>query len=573
MAKRSKKKTGALQYVEDVSKGNILACKWVRLAVERHVRDLKRQEKKSFPYYFDPDTAKHTVDFFGFLRHTKGEWAGQVFKLEPWEEFITCVVFGWLRKKDGLRRFRTVFLEVGRKNGKSTFLAGVGLYLFDGDNEPGSEVYTAATKRDQARISHSEATRMVKVSHDLKDHIGIFKDNLHCERTGSKFEPLGRDSDTMDGLNIHGALVDEIHAHKTRDTWDVLDTATGARRQPLMWGITTAGFNRQTICWELHEYTQKILDAGPTKDETFFGIIYCLDEGDDWEDEKNWIKANPNLKVSVKLDDLQRKAVKAKATPAALNVFLRKHMNEWTQAETRWIDPSKWRECSGKVDPEALTGRTCYGGLDLSSNSDLTAFVLVFPPEEEDGLYQALGRFWIPEENMHERSRKDRVPYESWWRRKLIEATPGNVIDYRWILAQIDKDAQQYDLKEIAFDRWGATKVIQDLQEMGFEDESEKYAPRHLIQFGQGYKSMSPPMKELETLILSKRLAHGGNEVFAWAADNVVASQDPAGNLKPNKEKSTEKIDPIVALIMGLDRAFRHEEATSKYESEGLTVI
>ncbi len=546
-----------VQYIRGVLDGTTQAGKWQRMAVERHVRDLAHGYERGL--WFDEAGATRSIRFFSFLKHSKGEWAGQTIRLEPWQQFIQWVVFGW-KKEDGTRRFRTAYIEVARKNGKSTVASGNGLYLFDADQEPGAEVYTAATKKDQAKITHSEATRMVKSSPSLRKRIGVYKDNLHNELTHSKFEPLGRDADSLDGLNIHAAIVDELHAHKTRDLWDVLETATGARRQPLMIAITTAGFNRQSICYEQHDYTRKILER-VIEDDSYFGIIFSLDDDDDWEDERTWIKANPNLGVSVKLDDLRRKAAKAKEMPSALNAFLRLHMNLWTQSETKWVDVEKWRSCGEAVDAEGLRGRICYGGLDLSSTIDISALVLVFPPQKSGDKFRVLCFFWVPEEAMWKRSKKDRVPYDAWVREGFIEATPGDVIDYAFILARIEELAGRYDLREIAFDRWGATKLAQDMQE----------ADLTVVEFGQGFASMSGPMKELERLIAAGELAHGGNPVLTWMADNLVARQDPAGNIKPDKEKSIEKIDGMVALIMALARAIRNEgDGESVYEERGL---
>jgi phage terminase large subunit-like protein len=453
---------------------------------------------------------------------------------------------------------------VARKNGKTTMAAGIGLFLLVADGEPGAEIYSAATKRDQARLSHAEATRMAKASAQLRREVRIFKDNIHIPDTASKFELLGADSDTMDGLNVHGAIVDEIHAHKTRDTWDLLETATGARRQPLMFGISTSGFDRQSLFWTQHEYTQKVLD-GVIEDDTWFGAIYTIDEGDDWEDETNWIKANPNLGVSKKWDDMRCKAARAREMPAALNAFQRLELDIWTQAETKWMNIEHWRACGGAVDGDGLRGRTCYGGLDLSSTTDVTALVLVFPPQAEDDSYQVLCRFFIPEDSMHDRSRRDRVPYDAWVRQGFMTATPGNVVDYDFILQQVKDDVEAFDLRQIAFDRWGAAKIQSQLMELGGEE--------FMVQFGQGFASMSAPMKELEKLVLGHKLAHGNNPVLTWMADNLVAREDPAGNIKPDKEKSIEKIDGIVALIMALDRATRHEPPKrSIYEQRGLEV-
>jgi len=557
----------AEQYVDDVLTGRQVACKWVRLACERHRKDLDGSTElaevngKERGLHFDETTAKTAIAFFRLLKHSKGEWAGRPLILEPWQQFVVWSLFGW-KREDGTRRFRTSYLEVSRKNGKTTMAAGIGLYLMLADGEPGAEVYSIATKRDQARISHSEATRMAKSSPQLRKMVTIFKDNIHILDTASKFEPLGADSDTMDGLNVHGAVVDEVHAHKTRDTWDVIETATGSRRQPLMFAITTAGYDRETLCFKQHEYTQKVLD-GVLQDDSWFGMIYGLDEGDAFEDEAIWVKANPNLGVSKKWDDMQRKAARAREMPSALNAFLRLELDVWTQAETKWIPRQHWNQCVQAVDAEGLRGRSCYAGLDLSSNTDVSALVLVFPPQSDEDAYQVVSRFWIPEEAMVERAHRDRVPYPAWVRQGFIKATPGNVIDYDFILAEIDELAQAYDILELAFDRWGATKIQTDLMEKGGED--------WLVQFGQGYVSMSPPMKELERLILEHKLAHGNNPVLTWMADNLVVRQDPAGNLKPDKEKSTERIDGMVALVMALDRALRHEAPKkSVYEERGL---
>lgn len=581
----------AEKYVDDVLSGEQVACRWVRFACERHRRDLV--EGKARGLYFDETRAGVAIAFFGMLRHWKGEWAGQRVQLEPWQQFVIWSLFGW-RRADGTRRFRTGYLEVSRKNGKTTMAAGVGLELMVADGEPGAEVYTAATKRDQARISFNDAAEMVRQSPQLRQRIGKVRDNLHSFETASKFEPLGRDADSTDGLNVHGVIADELHAWKTRDLWDKLETATGSRRQPLMFAITTAGYDRQSLCFTLHDYAEKVA-SGVIEDDSFFGLIYTLDgptldedgnevaPADDWEDETVWVKANPNLGVSKKWDDMRRKAARAKRMPAALNAFLRLELNVWTQAESRWIAPDRWAAC-GQAPPgltiepttpfaevlghmeRALFGRRCFGALDLSSNIDISAWVMLFPPEEEGEPYWVVPRFFIPEENIVERVRRDRVPYDAWLRAGLVTATPGNVIDYDWIVAQIDEDAQNYDVVEIGFDRWGATKIQTQLMELRGD-------PEWVVPIGQGFASMSPPMKELEKLILGGRLGHGGHPVLAWMADNLVATMDPAGNLKPDKAKSREKIDGMVSLVMCVDRAMRGDSGVSKYETEELLIL
>lgn len=566
-------------YIDGVLSGRIQVCRFVRLAVERHVKDLRDGHERGLR--FDRAAASHAIGFFKFLRHSKGEWAGETFEPSPWQQFILWAVFGWYRA-DGTRRFREVYEEVARKNGKSTKLAGIGLYLFDADGEPGAEVYTAATKRDQARITHSEAKRMVKASPMLRKRIGVFKDNLHIEATASKFDPLGADADTMDGLNVHGAIIDELHAHKTRDICDVLETATGARRQPLLWYITTAGYGRETICWEKREYARKVL-TGIIDDDTFFGIIFTLDtksdwadlltpeeaskapDGalieDDWADERVWIKANPNLGVSCKSDDLRRKAKKAQEAPGALNSFLRLHLNVWTAQVSRWMHMSAWDLSAGEVDGEALAGKVCFAGLDLASTTDLCALSLVFPTP--DG-FKVLPYFWIPEESMRERVKRDKVPYDVWVRKGLIHATPGNVVDYDFIVKKIEQLREIHDIKEIAFDRWGSPRITTQLTELGFS----------LVPFGQGFASMSGPSKELLNTVLQGELHHGGHPVLRWNADNTVIQLDPSGNIKPDKAKSTQRIDGIVATIMAFDRAMRNGgKSKSVYEGRGVRTL
>jgi len=548
-----------LDYVDSILNGDIPAGKWERLACERYVSDLEHGKERGL--VLNKKKAELALLFFNLVKHSKGEWAGQPFHLEAWQQFIVWNLFGWYRD-NGTRRFRWAYNEVARKNGKSTLAAGIGLYLLTADGEPGAEIYSAATKRDQARITHSEATRMVKASPALRKRVRVFRDNLHVESTASKFEPLGRDTDSMDGLNVHGAIIDELHAHKTRDLVDILETAQSARRNPLQFEITTAGYDRESICWEHHEYTEKVL-SGVIEDDRWFGIIYTIDTDDDWQDESVWRKANPNIGISKKIDYMRQQAQRAREIPSQLNAFLRLDLDVWTQSETKWVNLEHWKLCGQAIDANGLRGRRCYGGLDLSSTTDVSAFVLVFPPERSDDPYQVLCRFWIPEDSMHERSRRDRVPYDAWVRQGYMVATPGNVIDYDYILAQIDEDAQMYDLQEIAFDRWGATKIVQELQEMGLT----------VVQFGQGFASMSAPMKELEKLILSHKLAHGNNPVLAWMADNLVAAVDPAGNIKPDKQRSIEKIDGMVALIMALDRALRHDDSGSVYEERGILTL
>jgi phage terminase large subunit-like protein len=353
----------------------------------------------------------------------------------------------------------------------------------------------------------------------------------------------------MDGLNVHGAVIDELHAHKTRNVVDVLDTATGARRQPLLFEITTAGYDRHSICYEHHDYSIKVLE-GTVPDDSWFAFIAAADEDDDWTDPEVWRKANPSFGLSVKEDDLARKAEKAIALPGAQNAFRRMHLNEWTEQAERWIDLAAWDACDSPVDLEQLRGRTCFGGLDLSTTTDVSALAWVFPPENDDDLWRVLSRYFVPEENLRKRAERDRVPYDLWSRQGFIEPTPGNVVDYGAIEQRILADSALFQVREIAYDPWNATHIALRLQDEGAA----------MVEFRQGFRSMAAPTRELEKLIVSRKLAHGGNPVTRWMAGNVAVAQDPAGNLKPAKDKSTERIDGIVAVIMAIGRALVAQE-------------
>lgn len=553
----------AVAYMHGVLDGSIPACQWVRLAVERHLRDLEEGPKRGLR--FDRASAQHAIDFFGFLHHSKGEWAGQPFELQPWQQFIQWVVYGW-KRRDGLRRFRTAYIEVPRKNGKTTFMAGNALYLMVADGEPGAEIYSAAVKREQAKLCWGEAVRMVQASPALGRMVRHFRasDNLSIEATASKYQPLGADADSMDGLNIHGAIIDELHAHRTPAIVEVLQTATGARRQPLVWEITTAGSDRESVCRMHHDYSEQVL-KGTVEDDTWFGYIATLDEGDDWADPAVWAKANPNYGVSVKPDDLQRKAEQAKAMPMAQNAFMRLHLDVWTQQTDRWIDLALWDENAGVVDEKALEGRLCYGGLDLSSVSDITAWVMAFPVDGDPERVKIVARFWVPEARLHDRENRYREQYQVWARQGWLQVTPGDAVDYATVRKGIMADAERFGIVSLNVDRlFQGYQLSQELADEGLE----------VFGMGQGFLSMAAPMREFERRLLAKKLEHGGNPVLRWMADNVAVRQDPAGNLKPDKAASQGKIDGIVALVMALDRAMRHEPPKrSVYESRGLVTV
>lgn len=551
-------------YAHAVVTGGVVAGRLVRLACERHLRDLETGPARGLR--FDTEAADRAIMFFGFLKHSKGEWAGQPLQLEPWQCFIVGSLFGWLRA-DGTRRFRTAYEELARKNGKSTIAAGIGLLLAFFDGEGGAEVYAAATKRDQAKIVWGEGSRMVKASPSLRSRITVLTSNMHILSTNSKFEPLGADNDSTDGLNIHGAVVDELHAHKTRSMVDVLETATGARRQPLVYYITTAGYDRHSVCWEKHDYGIKVLE-GIIDDDTYFAFIATIDEGDDWTDPTTWPKANPNLGISVKLDDLVMKCERAKQVPGQQNAFKRLHLDVWTEQAERWLSIEVWNESAGDVDAhelrKQLKGGRCFGGLDLSSKLDLSSFSLFFPPTDEHPA-AVLSFSWIPEDNMRERVERDRVPYDQWVDAKFIAATEGNVIDYDYIRSDVGDLAEEFEIVEVGYDPWNATQLAIQLQDDGMT----------MVPVRQGFQTLSEPSKELEKLVLEKKWRHGGNPVLRWAASNVAVKTDPAGNIKPDKSKSTERIDPVSSLVNALERACRHDgdDGPSIYETERLSSL
>lgn len=554
-------------YQQGVLDGTIPVCELIHRAVERHQDDLQHARERGLR--FDREAAIHALDFFGFLTHSKGEWAGQPFVLEPWQQFLLWVLFGW-KRADGLRRYRVAYIEVPRKNGKTQLVAAIGLYLMVADGEPGAEVYSAATKRDQAKLSWGEAARMVKASRPLARMVREWRstNTLTVEATNSKFVPLGADADTMDGLNIHGALIDELHAHKTSAVVDVLETATGARRQPLIIEITTAGYDRESICWQHHEYSRQVLER-TIADDTWFAFIACADEGDaeHWDDPAVWAKTNPNLGVSVKADDLQRKADKAKHLPAAQNAFMRLHLDMWTQQADRWIDVELWDENNLEPVEEAeLAGSECYGGLDLSSVSDLTAWVIVFPRDDDHEQVDILARFWCPKSRITAEDNRYREQYQAWERQGYLSATPGDAVDYAFVKKQVLEDASHFRLQDMNVDRlFQGYQLSQELADEGIT----------VFGMGQGFLSMAIPMKEFERRLLARKLNHGGNPILRWMAANVAVRQDPAGNLKPDKAASEGRIDGIVALVMALDRAMRNEAGggESPYESQGLMVV
>lgn len=526
----------------------------------------RRRKAGKDGFWFDQEAADRACAFFPeVLKHAKGKWAGKPFELPPFQHRVVQDLFGW-KRPDGTRRYRTAFIEWPRKNGKSTFIAGLGLYMLTADGEPGPEIYSAAADRDQAAIVFNTAKSMRDASPDLTDHVEAFRRSMFFHRGAGVYRVLSADAPTKHGLNPHAVLFDELHTQRNRELWDTLTTAQAARSQPLVLAITTAGYDFESVCREVYEYAVGVRD-GLIDDPSFYVSIFEAEEDDDWTDPKVWAKANPNLGVSVSIDFLHQEMKKAEHSLAYQNTFRRLYLNQWTRQRDRFIDLEAWDGCDGAVDRGALRGRVCYGGLDLANVNDINAFVLVFEPEDEDDpAFDILPFFWVPEDRLEERAQKDRVPYDAWARAGLIEPTPGNIADHGFIKRRICELRDEFQIAEVAFDRWGSVQIAAQLEDEGFT----------MAKFGQGFASMSAPTKELHKLIVSKQLRHGGHPVLRWMANNLVVKQDEAGNVKPDKAHSSEKIDGIVALVMALDRAIRHEAAPaapSVYEERGVLVL
>ena len=552
----------AMQYARDVVAGEIPACKWTIAACKRQLDDLARQDSDAWPFRFDVSKAERVCKFIELLPHFKGKWAGTPIRLGAWQAFILSTVFGWVSKADGTRRFKTAYIEVPRKNGKSTFTSPVGLYMLAADGEGGADCYSAATTRDQARIVWDAAKEMARRSPDLCKTLGlgIQAHNLNVVATASKFESLSAEGDTLDGLNIHFAAVDELHAHKTRAVWDVLVTATGSRVQPLIWAITTAGSNRAGICYEVRTYLTKVLDQ-VAEDETFFGIIYSIDDGDDWTSEDAWRKANPNYGASVSPEDMARKCAYAMQMPSAANNFLTKHLNVWVNSDSSWMDMRAWDRCA---DPDLslddFAGQPCFIGLDLASKIDLAAKCYVFRKEVDDKPhFYAFWVFYLPEDAAEDGRNSQ---YSGWARDGRLVLTPGQVLDFEYLKRDLREDVSRFDIQEVDYDPFQATQLSQEMLAEGFP----------MVEFRPTVLNFSEPMKEWEKLVLEGRFHHNGCPAMAWQVSNVVCHLDAKDNIYPRKERPENKIDGPVATITALARAMLAQApARSIWETEEAT--
>lgn len=532
-------------FIHGVSSGEMIACKEVKQAVNRHLRDLERQRTDDFPYYFDDSEAERAIKIVSIMRHTKGKYKGDRFNLQGWQAFIYWVVYGWKRVDNDNRRFRKAYIEIARKNGKTEMMAPAGLLGLLFDKEGGAEIYTAATKKDQANILFNAAKVMGKYlkadSDSIDDLLTVQMHSIFVKETDSKMISVGADHNTMDGFNPHVAVIDEYHAHKDDGVLKIMETGMGAREQPLLWVITTAGFNRHGPCYHLRTVGKEILED-IKQDESFFCIIFTLDEDDDWEDENNWIKANPGLGVTPTLEYMRAAFKKAKNEGESSRVqFLTKNLNVWVDAAKTWIPSEAWRACRTSLGD--LEGRKCYGGLDLSSVSDFSSYALLFPPERDGEKFKVLFRTFCPEDTV--RIKADSVGnYRKWKENLELIATPGNVIDYDTIQNYIISDAERFDFRFMGFDRYNSANIVPKLIEQGIPMEG----------FGQGYVSMSEPTKQLEKMVLGGEIEHNSGDLLEWCLGNVelVYDNSPAANCKPTKKQTDAKIDPIVALIMAI---------------------
>ena len=511
-------------------------------------------------YYFDKSAAKKAVGFIEtFITHTKGEMSGKPFLLEDWQKKIVSDLFGWKNKKTDLRKYRTAYIQIGRKNGKSTLASALALYMLFADDERGSEIYSAAGDRQQAGIVHEIAKGMIVANPELSKRSKVYRNSIVNESKGNFYQAISSDSKTKHGFNANCIIFDELHTQPNRDLWDTLTTSVGSRRQPLTIAITTAGYDRNSICHEIYKYAQQV-DNQSVKDETFYSCIYEAEMDDDITDEDVWKKANPNYGVSLKKNYMEIESQRAVDVPSYQNTFKRLMLNIWTDSVSVWIPNNEWMECHQEFDYSTLDGKECWGGLDLASTRDISAFVLLFKVDEK---YIVLPHLFIPEENAKKRSERDGVDYVTWKNQGHIIATDGDVADYNFIKEKINELSKKYRIQSIAYDRWNASQLVIDLQNDG----------ANMDPFGQGFVSMSAPTKELEKLIIGKQIIHNDNPCMNWMLSNVAIQEDPAGNIKIAKNKSKEKVDGMVALVMALGEMMTEESTDSVYDERGLLIL
>ena len=558
--------TAANYYARAVLGGGVPACKWVQRACARHLDDLKAARAKGYPYYFDQDAAERACEFIELLPHTKGKWAkrGELIHLEAWECFILACVYGWKRRKNGMRRFRELYAELPRKNGKSQFGAGIGLYMLIADDEAGAEVYSGATTEKQAWEVFGPARQMIEHTPGLRNAAGIevWAKSLARPLDGSKMEPIiGKPGD---GASPSCALIDEFHEHDTPDMLDTMQTGMGAREQPLIVIITTAGYNLAGPCYDKHLEVAKVLD-GLQENDDLFGIIYTIDDGDDWADPRVLAKANPNFGVSVDGDFLAAQQRSAMLNPVEQNRFKTKHLNVWCSARNAWMNMQQWAMCAEQgLSIDEFAGQECWVILDLASKNDICACVQLFKREMNgQDHYYAFGRYYLPEDAIEE-NKTNQAVYRKWVIQGFLRATDGAEIDFDIIREDVRADSSRFRVAEVVYDPWRATQLAHQLAKDGAT----------VVEYRQTVQNMSPPMKEVMAAVKSSRFHHDGNPVLAWMMSNVVAKEDAKENIYPRKDKPEQKIDGPVAIIMGVGRAMANADLFPTMPDDySLTVI
>lgn len=566
----------AQEYIEGVLNDEITTCKYIKWAVERHVNDLKKSEDEDYPYYFDEQTAAWYIDLFQFFILYEGEVAGRPFDLSDlkWIQFQLWCIFGWKRKTNDYRRFRKAYILVARKNIKTTVAACMGLIGLMFDRESGAQVYSAASNAKQAKICFRIAQEIARKSPALRNRLNVLAHNISYSKTASFFEYISSQSaQTKDGLNPQFSIIDEYHAHPDNEVHDVLDSATAARNQPLVYIISTEGYNQDGPHAMLRDYCIRVIDPDDDlEDDSIFFLYFTLDEDDDWEDEEVWEKSNPALDVSVKRDDLRAKAKTAKQMPSTRTTFLTKHMNVAVHAKEVFLPSEKWGACGKREQPplmhnlmevlEDYKGRKAYGGLDMGDVSDFTSLEIAFEPIEEKGRWDVLSLFWIPEDTIEDR--KNEMLIAEWVRNGWIATTPGDYTDHRFIRHTIEEVAEVIDFAELAYDRYKMSEMVTQLMEKDI----------NMVPFGQGFVSMSPAVDTIELTVMKKGIEHFKNPVLSWMNRNVAIKRDPAGNRKFDKDKSTDKIDGMVSLAMALHRGMINQDETSSvYDDRGIVTI
>lgn len=537
----------AKRYCQYVTKRRIVACKYIRQACQRHLDDLKKQDREDYEYKFDEWHANDVCGFIEKMPHVEGTWDSPTLSLEPWQVFMLASVFGWRRKEDGGRRFSDVYEEVARKNAKSTLVAAVALYCLACEDEQGPQIKCAATTGDQARIVWGVAKKMADKVPAFKDafQVETYANSIVCVGNQGSMQPINAKASTQDGLNPHLTVLDELHAHKDRALYDVLRSARGSRRNPLQWVVTTAGYNLEGVCYEQRVFAAKVLD-GVIQADHVFALIYTLDEDDDPLNSAVWEKANPNLGVSIYRRDMEAYAETARASADSLIEFQTKRCNVWAGSRAPWVNLQKWKQCRGEFDLADMEGAQAWGGVDLAATSDITAFALVFP---HNGRVRVKCRMYVPEAVVKPRTERGNVPYQRWVKEGWLVATPGDVTDYDWIEKDVREALSSFDIQGIAYDPWNAYDLVNRLT----TDE----AP--MVEFRQGPKSYAPAMKEFERAVNGGALEHDGNPVLQWMASNLIVRKDVNENMAPDRKSSEGKIDGIVAAIMAMGLAATHE--------------